>query len=633
MVHSGKTQNYVSKLNGQESGSEMPGKLHWSVTFFGKPDFRPALRTSGKDLNLPAQLQDHPDLQDDKGSLDTAKEDAVVHTPPDPLFPSGIVSVIAHQIVNLELRDMTGTYGKRKNGKEYSPGMKTGENIQEEGGKLPSSYCTIALNDQLIYRTRTKVLSSKPIFNAGTERFVRDWRSAIVTVSVRDQRQREHDPLLGVVPLKLSDILQTSSEVTRWFPLDGGLGFGQIRISLLFRSVDLKLPPQLLGWEVGTFEFTSGKITAALDKPAKLKFRTGGSIGKIPRKNCRTSDMSGVEWSTSLGSKNSRDLRLPVRHRYMSPICIDIFTSSNSRKPDAHAMIWLDKLIDNERTTVTIPIWTTNNSKRLSQNYIEKPDDHPDLEVKEIGTMSFEARFRPGMDYDHRRFATDNDSREAFETWEACRGEGIRGDTVYTETGPVVDELHKKSVREMRSDLARTDKGLLEEDDEKKYTDKYGMDWKQVFENGREQLGDGRDKPLPPPPAGEHVRNRHFYDSDSDTSTSPSDDEDEPEDSDDSYHHVTQSQYYEPVGRPATAETEQNKLSSSSGGSKGSGPIASFKNYRANQESMHRRQRGLMQWKPMRTLAFAKDEAKFGARKLRDKVKLSGREPDVETEV
>jgi hypothetical protein len=40
-----------------------------------------------------------------------------------------------------------------------------------------------------------------------------------------------------------------------------------------------------------------------------------------------------------------------------------------------------------------------------------------------------------------------------------------------------------------------------------------------------------------------------------------------------------------------------------------------------------------MQWKPMRTLAFAKDEAKFGARKLRDKVKLSGREPDVETEV
>lgn len=67
------------------------------------------------------------------------------------------------------------------------------------------------------------MVSSKPIFNAGTERFIRDWRSAIVTVTVRDQRYRQHDPILGVVPLKLSDILQTSSQVTRWYPLDGGI--------------------------------------------------------------------------------------------------------------------------------------------------------------------------------------------------------------------------------------------------------------------------------------------------------------------------------------------------------------------------------------------------------------------------
>lgn len=55
--------------------------------------------------------------------------------------------------------------------------------------------------------------SSKPIFNAGTEKFVRDWRSAIVTVTLRDSRNRQHDPIIGVVPLKLSDILQTSSQV------------------------------------------------------------------------------------------------------------------------------------------------------------------------------------------------------------------------------------------------------------------------------------------------------------------------------------------------------------------------------------------------------------------------------------
>lgn len=74
-----------------------------------------------------------------------------------------------------------------------------------------------------VYKTRTKVVSSKPIFNAGTERFMRDWRSGIITVTVRDQRHRQHDPILGVVPLKLSELLQTSSQVTRWYPLDGGI--------------------------------------------------------------------------------------------------------------------------------------------------------------------------------------------------------------------------------------------------------------------------------------------------------------------------------------------------------------------------------------------------------------------------
>ncbi|KAI5798545.1 hypothetical protein FPQ18DRAFT_271877 [Pyronema domesticum] len=638
MVHSGKTQDYVSKLSGEESGSTMPGELHWSVTFFGKTQFRPALRTSGKDVNLPPQLKDHPELQDDKGQLDTAEEDAVMHTPPDPLWPSGIVSVIVHQIVNLEVRDQTGTYGKRKDGKEYSPGMKTGESVQEEGGKLPSSYCTITLNDQLIYRTRSKVLSSKPIFNAGTERFIRDWRSAIVTVSVRDQRQREHDPLLGVVPLKLSDILQTSSEVTRWFPLDGGLGFGQIRISILFRSVDLTLPPPLLGWEVGTFEFLSHTISASLSKPAKLKFRTGGSVGKIPRKSCHITQAGGIEWSTAVGRKNPRPLRLPVLHRYMSPICIDIYTSSSSRKPDCHAMIWLDKLVDNERTSITVPIWSTNNPQRLSQNYIETPGQHPELDVKEIGTMTFEGRFQPGMDRDHARFATDNDSRETYETWEACRGEGIRGDTVYTETNAVIDELHKKSVREMRHDLVKTDKGMLGEEEEKKFTDKYGMNWREVFEAAHVELGGEEEEevrrrklgPLDPPV---ERYDDYGYDTDySETSTSPSDDE-----SDDSYHHITSSQYVE-HGQDGN-EVHQIIPRTNDGDAvtrthdKSSGPIAALKDYRENQKGLHRKHRGLMQWKPMRSLAFAKDEAKFGARKLRDKVKLHGREPDVETEV
>lgn len=102
---------------------------------------------------------------------------------------------------------------------------------------------------------------------------------------------REHDPILGVIPLELSEILQSSSQVTRWYPLDGGIGFGRIRISLLFRSVETRLPPQQLGWDVGTFEFTSDTIsTTGYRTISKLKLRTGGSSSKIGGGRCKEVD-------------------------------------------------------------------------------------------------------------------------------------------------------------------------------------------------------------------------------------------------------------------------------------------------------------------------------------------------------
>lgn len=77
----------------------------------------------------------------------TQTEADTVRTPPDPALPTGIVSVIVHQIVNLEIENITGSYG---NNREFAPGQQTGENKQEEGNHLPSAYCIILLNDQLV---------------------------------------------------------------------------------------------------------------------------------------------------------------------------------------------------------------------------------------------------------------------------------------------------------------------------------------------------------------------------------------------------------------------------------------------------------------------------------------------------
>ena len=147
--HPGKMYPQVSKLQGMEAESEMPGELHWEVGYFGKPQFRPALRTDGKNPNLPPNLRDKPEFQDDKGTIDDELEDAVAHTPPDPLWPSGVCSVVVHQIVNLELENIQGSEGNRK-GREYEPAKEAGEISEEEGKKLPTSYCTILFNDQLV---------------------------------------------------------------------------------------------------------------------------------------------------------------------------------------------------------------------------------------------------------------------------------------------------------------------------------------------------------------------------------------------------------------------------------------------------------------------------------------------------
>jgi Ca2+-dependent lipid-binding protein len=157
--HPGKMYPQVSKLRGMDSDSSMPGELHWEVGYFGKPQFRPALRTHGKDVNLPDQLKDKKELQDEKGTIETATEDAVVHTPPDPLWPSGICSVVVHQIVNLELQNIKGSDGKRK-GREFEPAQGSGENKEEEHKKLPSSYCTILFNDELVSFIGTDFLNT-----------------------------------------------------------------------------------------------------------------------------------------------------------------------------------------------------------------------------------------------------------------------------------------------------------------------------------------------------------------------------------------------------------------------------------------------------------------------------------------
>lgn len=635
--HPGKMFPQISRLAGVKAESEMPGELHWEVGFFGKTKFRKALRTSGADLSLPKELRDKPELQESKGAIENAEEDAATTTPPDPLWPSGVLSIVVHQIVGLELANIKGSDGKRK-GKEYEPARPEAGEVKEEQSKsLPSSYCTVLLNDELVYKTRTKVVSSQPIFNAGTEKFIRDWRSCIVTVAVRDSRNRQHDPIIGVVPLKISDILQTASESSRWYPLDGGIGFGRIRISLLFRSVELRLPPPQLGWDIGTFEFLSNSIQVqgyTRSQKVRLRLRTGGSSANIQRKLC-TAEEGGLRFDISNGtgddsedaanehetnkSKQDHRIRLPVRHRYRSPVFFELYPASK-RGADAFAALWLLELVDGEDKEFDIPLFRANNSTRLAQNYITQDNfkDIPDMEIEEIGRVKFRGRFSAGTDPDHIRFVSDNDSRETIEAWEACYAEGVREKEVTSEVPPMIQRLHDESLTHGRDILAQAD-----EKDKEKWLAKDGTDWSGAFgKDPTELIARRRTSQTNHATEDEASSDQgHYSDSEPDLGiqdgntdiTEP--DRDSQEEHDD--------------GR-SIATRKTNASSTSKKSSKN--PYNSYKEYKSDSRDMHRKHRGLMQWRPMRNVQFAKDEAKFAMRKIKNMGALDGRKPDVETE-
>jgi len=316
----------------------------------------------------------------------------------------------------------------------------------------------------LVFRTRTKVITSKPIYNAGPERFISDWRNAIVTLSVRDARKREHDPLLGVVCLKLSNVFQTSSQVTAWYPISSGLGYGRARVSLLFRSVDLQIPKQLQGWDVGTFEFQEGSLQAVGAAPgSRVVLLSDKTKARIPRSKAK-SEGSSVQWSFS-----AEEIRLPVHHRYMSPILFQFF-SRNITKPNAYAVLWLRDLIDNEWTDLELCLFNSKNPDRYQNNYFPREfEDFEDLE--KIGKLRFKARFKTGLDYDHKALAESNDENETMETYEACLSAGFRGNIVKRETNQVIDRLQDGDSVDSDSDISDEDNENLQEEEERTHAE------------------------------------------------------------------------------------------------------------------------------------------------------------------
>lgn len=135
MRNGGKVTRRCEELAPPKGKSEgkSRGSVEFTVGFFGKRPPNEELRTDGADPGLPREEALRADLAraETRATALNKLEDAVLHCPPDPAWPCGVVSVYVHGLTDL----VAGRSGKLDEEKE-------GE-TDEQGEGLPSAYCTM----------------------------------------------------------------------------------------------------------------------------------------------------------------------------------------------------------------------------------------------------------------------------------------------------------------------------------------------------------------------------------------------------------------------------------------------------------------------------------------------------------
>ncbi|KAF8656951.1 hypothetical protein AX16_002306 [Volvariella volvacea WC 439] len=382
-----------------------PGTLSWECGYFEKttmrhhmPDDEDHVNEIEREVEEEAEKkfreaqgkEGHDELrQQKKEDLEDRQNEIISGMRPSDEWPSGILSIHIEQISGLKVQNI------RRTGVD--------ETEDEESEDLPSAYCTVLLNHQRVYKTRTKMKSNNPFFNASTERFIRDWRTTVLIIAIRDYRLHENDPLLGVILLPLPDLLRDRSQVTQSYPMVGGIGYGRLQLSLTFRSVQASLPRNLLGWDVGTLE-VSPDIRIPMDLPAdlascRLTFRSSCGKGKLK-------PFHDGYWR----HRHEGPLHLAVTQRYRSNIIVEF--RKHALGPDkilAFCVLWLKDIPDNEPVTRSLAVWKDVDSALVrAQKNADSDEEMLRHGVEKVSAIEVTFQFWPGMSGFHQQ-ATGSD--------------------------------------------------------------------------------------------------------------------------------------------------------------------------------------------------------------------------------
>ncbi|GAA5990859.1 hypothetical protein JCM10908_000050 [Rhodotorula pacifica] len=456
MLKPNEMHHRTDKLMGFEDADEMSGTVTWSVGFYEKAKLNPKLKLKpGIDHTLPKELQDRPELKIEENSQDTQEEADASRTPPDPQYPAGVLSVIVHNIFGLERQNLSGRKGNIREGQS---GQDTDE-PSEQDSNLPSSYVEICVDDSLQFKTRVKQYSNMPFFEAGTELFIRDFTRTSLRLIVRDARLREHDPILGIVDLPLQETLRYSSEITRTYAIQDGVGFGKVSVSVLFKGVQLSLPRELSGWDTGTVCITEPIRVEPVDG-ADFEWREKKLVISTLEAKEKLSKREAKQDGNALVYDIDEPIRLPTYDRYSSALYFDYGGSSVKIGPlgktrDAFATLWLSELIDDEPKEIRLPIIVPQSSAAaLRVNYINEQCKKTH-EVEIVGWLVTTVVLDSGLDADHEKYAVTQTQRHEFEQYDRIEGQANQAQAnahadddgvIDKEEQRAIDRAHKKAL-------------------------------------------------------------------------------------------------------------------------------------------------------------------------------------------
>ncbi|KAK9764428.1 hypothetical protein K7432_008068, partial [Basidiobolus ranarum] len=319
------------------------------------------------------------------------------HTP-------GILCIQVHQAIDVEISDPSFT----------------DQEHPYDHTQPPNPYANIFVNDTKVYKTRTKMHSTAPFWNVSTEQFINDFDNATVRVTVKNEINMEHDPVLGMVLVRLTDVTRKSSmqrkQHTQWFPLKGGIGFGKIRISFLFKPVLLTLPRELCGFEVGTLEVRNIWVQNLTEQFTSHKLN---KIGCHLQLNLAPVCEEKIHQPTNISENsieyNNLNLRFPIHHRYQTGLLLRFdkrtFKFSNIF---CATQIWLRNMLDSEWVCLNASIKKFEDEQEGMNMYLEERDDEWErererererdpnsVENDSFGDVKVEMRFIPGISTTH----------------------------------------------------------------------------------------------------------------------------------------------------------------------------------------------------------------------------------------